>query len=240
MKKPLIAILALTSAAFALPAAAQMRSPALSSAYVGASIGQSKFEVDCEGIATCDEKDNGFRIFAGYQFNRSVAAELGFASLGKAHFGDVGGSADLKADAWDLSAIGSLPVGPVSLFGRLGLYRATAKFSGDVRGDETSMGLTWGLGAQYDFTRNLGVRAEWQRYNGVEATTGSRRARKAESRTMATSTSSRSGSCSASSNRPQREKGRLRPPFFGLRAGQSDKSVASEQTVGARRGGIST
>jgi OmpA-OmpF porin, OOP family len=169
MNKSLIAVGGIAAALIALPAAAQMRAPALSSAYVGASIGQSKFAIDCEGFATCDEKDTGFRLFGGYQFNRSIAAELGYATLGKAHLGDVGGSADLKATAWDLSAIGSLPVGPVSLFGRLGLYRATAKFSGDIRGDETSMGLTWGLGAQYDFTRNLGVRAEWQRYNGVVA-----------------------------------------------------------------------
>lgn len=169
MKKSLIAVGGIAAALIALPAAAQMRAPALSSAYIGASVGQSKFEVDCGGTPVCDTKDTAFRLFGGYQFNRSIAAELGYASLGKAHFADVGGSADLKADAWDLSAIGSLPVGPVSLFGRLGVYRATAKFSGDARGEETSMGLTWGFGAQYDFTRNLGVRAEWQRYNGVEA-----------------------------------------------------------------------
>src|SRR5256885_17262477 len=85
-RKALIAITALSAAAFAAPAMAQMRAPSLSSAYIGGSLGQSKFKVDCGG---CDTKDTAFRLFGGYQFNRNIAAELGYTDLGK--LGGTGG-----------------------------------------------------------------------------------------------------------------------------------------------------
>jgi OOP family OmpA-OmpF porin len=39
---------------------------------------------------------------------------------------------------------------------------------------ETNTDLTYGIGAQYDINRQLGVRAEWQRYTnmGDDATIG--------------------------------------------------------------------
>jgi opacity protein-like surface antigen len=36
-----------------------------------------------------------------------------------------------------------------------------------VSDDDSETGITFGLGLRYDFTRNLGVRAEWQRYQEV-------------------------------------------------------------------------
>ena len=46
------------------------------------------------------------------------------------------------------------------------MYRATVKeatnFAGDFEHDNNDW--TFGLGAQYDIIRNLGLRVEWQRY----------------------------------------------------------------------------
>src|SRR2546423_13418675 len=98
-RKALIAITALSAAVFAAPAMAQMRMPSMSSAYIGASIGQSKIKDACNG---CDDKDTAFKLFGGYQFNRTFAAELGYNMLGKAE----GGGRSIKATAWDLSALG--------------------------------------------------------------------------------------------------------------------------------------
>src|SRR2546423_13384566 len=79
-RKALIAISALSAAVFAAPAMAQMRMPSMSSAYIGGSIGQSKFKVDCGG---CDTKDTAFRLFGGYQINRNIAGEPGYTQLSK-------------------------------------------------------------------------------------------------------------------------------------------------------------
>jgi OOP family OmpA-OmpF porin len=162
--KAVIAVLGLAGAAFALPAAAQSRagdrSPALSSAYIGANIGQSKFRNACNGFTGCDDKDTSFRLFGGYQFTPNIAAELGYNDFGKI------GGIDVKSNAWDLSAVGMWPLASqISLLGRVGLYHGEVKDGGS----DTKNGVTFGLGAQYDFTRNVGVRAEWQRFNNISS-----------------------------------------------------------------------
>ena len=59
------AVIAILGAALAFPAAAQMRAPAMSSAYVGANLGQSKFKIECGAGESCDDKDTAFKLFAG-------------------------------------------------------------------------------------------------------------------------------------------------------------------------------
>jgi OOP family OmpA-OmpF porin len=167
--KSLIAIAGLAAAAFAVPAGAQMRTPTLSSAYIGGNIGQSKTHIDCDAGLTCDDKDTSFKLFAGYQFNRNFAAEFGYTDLGKAKVSGPGGTDEFKATAWELSAIGAWPiVDQFSIFGRLGGYYGEGKLSGPDHGNKKTTNLTWGFGAQYDFNRNLGVRAEWQRFTKVK------------------------------------------------------------------------
>ena len=170
-RKYLIGALAIAGAAFSLPASAQLSMPSLSSAYIGAELGQSDADYDCGG-ANCDLKDNAWRVFGGFQLNRTFSAELGYANLGEANF-DFGafGSVTAEATAWDLSAIGALPVGPVSIYGRLGLYRAEVESRDTVLGtsDDSSNGLLWGLGVLFDINKNLGIRGEWRQYNGIES-----------------------------------------------------------------------
>src|SRR6266850_2576148 len=76
--KSAVAVLAITAAAFALPAAAQLNTSAF---YVGATIGQSKFKNSCTGLPagfSCDEKDTAWRLLGGYQFTPNIAAEFGY------------------------------------------------------------------------------------------------------------------------------------------------------------------
>jgi opacity protein-like surface antigen len=49
----------------------------------------------------------------------------------------------------------------------LGFYRGDTKQTGTVSASKTNTGMTFGLGAGYEVSRKLGVRAEWQRYNDV-------------------------------------------------------------------------
>lgn len=172
-----VGVLGLAAAAFMLPASAQTRA---SSVYAGVSVGQSKVNIQCDlaGV-TCDDTDTAFKLYAGYQLNNNFAAELGYADLGKATLTGPGGTDEIAATAWDLTALLGAPIGSsgLSVFGRLGLYVGDVKLSGPDHGTKTNSGLTFGLGGEFDFTRNLGVRAEWQRYakmkvrndvNGVE------------------------------------------------------------------------
>jgi OOP family OmpA-OmpF porin len=169
MKKIGIAVLTTAAMAFALPAAAQ--SVNTNAFYAGANIGQSKFKVDCQPGQTCDDSDTAFKIFGGYSFNKNWAAEFGYNDFGKAKITEGALSAEVKANAWDLDAVFSWPFADsgFSIFGRAGLYMGETKFSGDASGSKSTTDLTYGIGGQYDFSRNLGLRAEWQRFSKMKA-----------------------------------------------------------------------
>ena len=142
--------------------------------YVGGSIGQSKIDCSTGGVAgvSCDDSDTAFRVLGGYQFNKYLGAELGYADLGKATISGAGLSASVEAKAWDLVGVGRLPLADrFSLFGKLGMYRADSDLSSNTplipASSDTNSDITYGVGAQYDFNKNLGVRAEWQQYKKV-------------------------------------------------------------------------
>ena len=172
MKKAWIAVLGLAAAALALPASAQQRFDT-SAAYLGLSVGQAEFNEACEGAASfvsCDSKDTAFRIFGGYQFHPNIAVELGWADLGAATARNniTGASASAEASAFDLVGVLSWPIGNAfSVYGKIGLFHGEVEAGGAASslGSASGTDLTYGLGAQFNLGRNIGLRAEWQRYN---------------------------------------------------------------------------
>jgi OOP family OmpA-OmpF porin len=141
--------------------------------YAGIHIGMSDLGGACNGVpggVSCDEEDSAWKILGGYQFNKNLAVELGYANLGEASASGAGVTANVEVTAWDLVAVGSLPLmDRLSGYGKLGLFKADAELTSNVgvSDDDSETGITFGLGLRYDFTRNLGVRAEWQRYQEV-------------------------------------------------------------------------
>ena len=168
-KSSWVAVIGVAAALLALPAAAQS---AMSGFYVGAGVGQSKAKDWCAlgGFDSCDDKKTAWKIFGGYQFTPNFAVDAGYTKLGKftASFGPE--TEEAKVTAWEASLLAGAPlVGGLSIFGRLGLYRASVEDVDNLFGTfkHDNNDFTYGLGLGYDFTRNLGVRAEWQRYNKV-------------------------------------------------------------------------
>ncbi len=138
--------------AFAVPAFAQGTSSQASSGvsasnlYVGADV----------GLNTDDE--TGFGIFAGYDFTRNFAAELGYSDTGQSNIGNVG----VDTNAWEITGVGRLPVTDrIDAFGKLGFYRGHVEGGGD---SDSHNDLTFGFGAQYNVNPQLGLRVSWQRY----------------------------------------------------------------------------
>ena len=173
----------LVAAALAWSAASPAWSQDSTGAYVGASIGQSRAKDFCDdsGGFSCDDNDTAWKAFAGYQFNRHFAAEVGYTNLGEVSASGVitGVSVrgTIEATAFELVGVGSVPVmDRLSLYAKLGLYRAETErhLTGTlgtvtVTDNETEKNtdLTFAFGARFDITRNLGIRAEWQRYQDV-------------------------------------------------------------------------
>ena len=151
--------------------------------YLGASIGQSQAKDFCDdsGGFSCDDKDTAWKLFGGYQFNRHLAVEAGYTDLGEVGLsGAVGGVSvrgTIEVTAFELMGVGSIPVmDRFSLYGKLGLYHAETKrnitgtlgpITSTDNDKETNTDLTFAFGARFDITRNLGLRAEWQRYLDV-------------------------------------------------------------------------
>jgi OOP family OmpA-OmpF porin len=154
--------------AMAAPAIAQQ------GLYLGGSLGVSQYKDTCRRAnVPCDERDDAWRLFAGYQFSRHWSAELGYGDLGAVTGAGALGTFNLETKGWDLSALGSIPVaGGLSAFGRLGIYRLRTTLEqagpgfGTIRDSITDGGFTWGAGLGYTLWR-IGLRAEWQRYQNV-------------------------------------------------------------------------
>ncbi len=172
-KKVLLAAM-LGATVMAAPAVSMAQARGETGWYLGGNIGQSKVKDGCSGLGgtgiSCDDKDTAFKILGGYNINRNFAAELGYTDFGKAKASGLGLTDEFKATAWELSGIGSYPVAnQFSVFGRLGLYFADAKENTNFAGNfkHTNNDLTYGFGVRYDFSREVGVRGEWQRYSKV-------------------------------------------------------------------------
>jgi OOP family OmpA-OmpF porin len=147
----------------ALPASAQIGS--ISGPYAGGSVGVTKVKTFCTdpawfgGVAGCDNNGIAWRAFGGYQFSRYTAVEIGYHNLGKAQTP----AADVRFDAFDAVGLVALPLGSFSVHGKFGLMRGAAKGPG---GKEDHVDITYGAGVQYEITRQIAVRGEWQRYPG--------------------------------------------------------------------------
>lgn len=141
--------LALSSAAFALPAAAQYSLNEDRGFYAGGSLGFN------------DDEETTWRVLGGYQINRSFAAELGYHDLGQHNIAGF----PLDSTAWELVGVGRIPLGErFAGYGKLGAYRAKIRGGG---ADETAHDLTFGAGIEYALSRETSVRGEWQRYRDL-------------------------------------------------------------------------
>ncbi len=165
--------------------------------YIGANAGQSRAKIDdaritsgllAGGFTTTsianDERDTGYKLFTGYQFNKYFALEGGYFDLGKFGFtantnpaGSLRG--EIKLRGLNLDLVGTLPLTDnLSAFGRVGAAYAEAKdtFRGSglviVRNPNPSTKQTnvkYGGGLQYAFNDAWSMRLEAERYRVNDA-----------------------------------------------------------------------
>ena len=160
--------------------------------YGGLGLGQSHAKIDDDkisaGLAASgitvtsfddDEKDFAYKVFGGYKFNRHFALEGGYFNLGE--FGFTANTSptgtftgNIEVDGFNIDALGIMPLSPkFSAFARVGAQRAQAKdaFAGtgavavtNRNPSKSDTNYKAGLGLQYDFTKRVGMRGEWERY----------------------------------------------------------------------------
>ncbi|HTN64631.1 MAG TPA: outer membrane beta-barrel protein [Burkholderiaceae bacterium] len=168
-----------------------MANEAITGWYGGANVGQSRAKIDDPRISgglldhgftssiDDDDRDIGYKIFGGYQFNRNFALEGGYFDLGKFGYtartvpaGTLNGSSRIRGLNLDL--VGTLPItDKFSAFARVGMNYADVRdsFSGtgavrvlDPNPSKREANYKFGVGAQYAFTEALAMRVEAERY----------------------------------------------------------------------------
>ncbi len=192
-------ILKPTSLALAMGLLTSMASPVLmaeddydlsSRWYGGLNIGQTRESINDGAIAnselggginfiTDDYKDNGYKIFAGYEFNEHFSMEAGYFDLGQFGFRAVKDpigalKSRTKTRGFNIDLVGTLPLSERwSAFARAGAHYSEAydRFQGiggvvvaDTHRKERDTNFKWGAGLQYDFSRKFAMRLETERY----------------------------------------------------------------------------
>jgi OOP family OmpA-OmpF porin len=144
--------------------------------FVGASIGQSTFDLPCSAGGTCDDTDTAWKIYGGLEVNEFIQMEVGYADLGKTKFSD-GSSTTAEINGMTMQVVGTFAINPsFSLIGRGGMNFLNLEINDTDGGNDGDTDVAWslGLGAQYNLSKSVGLRAEWERYFkvGDEDTTG--------------------------------------------------------------------
>lgn len=158
-------------AAFWLPGALA-QAPADNGWYLGSGLVPVKPRLLLAGPAIPGEPreagEPGYQQFGGFRFTRNWSLDIGYAGGNRLAAGD----SSIHANAWTVSGTGLLPITRAfSLQGRLGVAMPTAEFSlssaanslsslaGD--GSRSRMNMLWGVGGQYDFGPNVGLRMDY-------------------------------------------------------------------------------
>lgn len=159
--------------------------------YMGAGVGQSRLNMDSRQVRaltangqtvtsySADERDVGYKLFAGKQLNKYFALELSYFDLGEFNYratttgnGVLASQTEYRGGSLDL--VGQLPLTQrLSLLGRAGLHytKASTSFTGNRLNalgnpnppNEGRRHPKVGLGVEYKLTEALALRGEVER-----------------------------------------------------------------------------
>ena len=127
-----------------------------------------------------------YKLQAGYQINKNLAVEGGYIGSSNETYVATGGLlagpvvASGKINGWNLTAVGILPVASqFSLLGKLGVAGIKTSVNVTGPGGTAAVGgrktdLTYGIGAQYDFTDAFFARLDLDSYKTGSSTSSSR------------------------------------------------------------------
>jgi OOP family OmpA-OmpF porin len=142
-------------------------------AYIGAGVGDFSAAVDeIDAIDDVDDVgidfsdgDNAMKLFGGYRFNRFFGVQADYVDFGESSGAvspSVSGTSDVQGIA--PSVVGTLPIGPIELFGRVGMmfYEVDLNLTGGRVVDESGEDLVWGAGIGIDIAERFNVRLEYE------------------------------------------------------------------------------
>jgi OOP family OmpA-OmpF porin len=136
--------------------------------YVGASAARTNLQASDQG-GSFDTNTSSYKLYAGFRFMKFFGIEASYVSFGSPSDSDAGIDLSVDATAYDLFAVGVLPMGKhFEVFAKAGYFRwdRTTDTSGAVNGSSSDSGSdpVYGVGAAFKFGKHLAVRVEYEEY----------------------------------------------------------------------------
>ena len=156
--------------------------------YIGASAGQTTAKASSDPILVAppatfntfhfDKDETGYKGYVGYNFLPWLGVEGGYVELGNPSQGQTIGTTriegEIDANGWEGFVVGTLPLGPVDVFAKVGGIASNIDFDGKVSttfqptqnfSESDSNGMwAYGGGIAYNFG-NWAIRAEYEAYD---------------------------------------------------------------------------
>jgi len=147
--------------------------------YAGGGVGNFNTEIDRfrdvdNAIGRLDDSDTGWKIFAGYRFNQFLSLEGAYVDFGRPSdtFDTAGSSGDFSAHLSGFSPqlVGTIPVGPVELSAKVGVYFIDIDLSADIDNVEeldfdsstSEEDFMYGVGVGATFFERLNAKLEYE------------------------------------------------------------------------------
>lgn len=137
--------------------------------YLG--VGAGQFNVEVDDLDTTDEAreafdgdDTTYKAFGGWRFNRFIGVELAYMDLGKPEDTIENVRVETEIDGFTPYVIGTLPLGPVELFAKVGYYFYDVKINGQSLAsvDDSGEDLVYGAGVGLTLFEHLHARLEYE------------------------------------------------------------------------------
>jgi hypothetical protein len=137
--------------------------------YMGAALGQAKWDVSCAGATTCKTSDTSYKFIAGYDFTRIFAVETSYVSLGELSASNDASKGEMRAKGFELTGIVRTPqIAGLSGFAKLGVAAIKGEANGTIgplsaTASKSSAQAVYGLGMTYLFAEKTSLRVEIDR-----------------------------------------------------------------------------
>ena len=148
--------------------------------YVGIGYGQFGVQIDDidqtdEAVESIDDDDNAWKVFAGWRLNPYFAFELNYVDFGDPsdRLEGTGSSGDYRLELSGLqpAVYGTIPLGPVELFGKVGYYFYDVDLTVDLddltddvfNSDTSEEAWSYGAGVGATIFERLALKLEYEK-----------------------------------------------------------------------------
>ncbi len=137
--------------------------------YLGAALGDFSADYHRPGDAQDTHlhfnRNDAERIFGGWRFSKYLSAQLDWTDFGRSQAAQNELGLTAKSDAWTPEVRGTLPLGPVELFAKVGemFSNVTVNDNSGRLVDSSSHDPAYGVGIGFTVLKRLNLNAEYER-----------------------------------------------------------------------------